>query len=117
MNSYATLFTAAFPDIRATELGFQHAATAIAAYEADAFAFAATPWDAYLAGDDGALTTAAKRGAISFFGDAGCSLCHSGTLFTDQSFHNVGVPQLGPGKGGRSTCRSGPGRHFGRRGR
>ena len=99
IDGYETLFTAAFPEVPASELGFQHAATAIAAYEADAFAFAATPWDGYLAGDDGALTMAAKRGAILFFGDAGCSLCHSGTLLTDQGFHNVAVPQLGPGKG------------------
>jgi cytochrome c peroxidase len=99
IEGYTTLFAAAYPELTADELGFQHAANAIAAYEADAFAFAVTPWDAYLAGDHGALAGAAKRGAILFFGDAGCSLCHSGSLLTDQGFHNVAVPQLGPGKG------------------
>ncbi len=99
IDGYEAMFGTAFPDVPAAELGFQHAANAIAAYEANAFAFAATLWDRYLAGDDGALDEAAKRGAILFFGDAGCALCHSGTLLTDQSYHNVGVPQLGPGKG------------------
>ena len=29
---------------------------------------------------------------------AGCSSCHSGTLQTDQKYHNIGAPQFGPGK-------------------
>ena len=33
-----------------------------------------------------------------FYGEAGCSSCHSGVLMTDQAFHNIGVPQFGPGK-------------------
>ena len=28
-----------------------------------------------------------------------CSLCHNGPAFTDNQFHNVAVPQFGPGKG------------------
>ena len=52
----------------------------------------------YLAGDKAALSDAAKRGALLFYGKAGCAQCHSGNLLTDQQFHNIGVPQLGPGK-------------------
>ena len=32
-----------------------------------------------------------------FYGRAGCSSCHSGTLMTDQKYYNILVPQIGPG--------------------
>ena len=41
---------------------------------------------------------AAKRGALLFYGEAGCAQCHSGNLLTDQQFHNIAVPQIGPGE-------------------
>ena len=31
-----------------------------------------------------------------FVGKASCSDCHRGPFFTDQQFHNLGVPQTGP---------------------
>jgi cytochrome c peroxidase len=79
-------------------LGFEHAANAIAAYEIAAFSFDDSPWDRYLKGDREALSSRAKEGALLFYGEAGCSECHSGSLLTDQQFHNIAVPQLGPGK-------------------
>jgi len=33
-----------------------------------------------------------------FYSEAKCGLCHSTNLLTDQDFHNMGVPQIGPGK-------------------
>jgi len=95
---YVELFQAAYPGVPVEQLGFEHAANALAAYEVAAFSFADSPWDRYLAGDRAALSEPAKRGAILFYGRAGCSACHSGNLLTDQQFHNIGVPQLGPGK-------------------
>ena len=95
---YVALFQAAYPDTPVEELGFEHAARAIAAYEIAAFTFADSPWDRYLAGEREVLSEAAKRGAILFYGEAGCGQCHGGNLLTDQQFHNIGVPQLGPGK-------------------
>jgi cytochrome c peroxidase len=99
IERYRDLFAAAYPDTPPEALGIQHAANAIAAYETEAFWFADTPWDAYLRGDRGAMTDRAKRGALIFFGQGRCATCHAGPLLTDQRFHNVGVPQLGPGKG------------------
>ena len=32
------------------------------------------------------------------FIETGCMACHSGPLLTDQSYHALGVPQVGPGK-------------------
>lgn len=96
--TYRELFRQAYPDVPAAELGFQHAANAIAAFEAQAFAFTNSPWDRYLAGDETALTDQAKQGALLFYGRAGCAACHSGPLFTDQQYHNIGAPQFGPGR-------------------
>ncbi len=95
---YRDLFSAAYPDLAIDQLGFQHAANAIAAFEIDAWTYLDSPWDRYLAGEDSALSDEAKQGALLFYGKAGCARCHSGNLLTDQEPHNVAVPQLGPGK-------------------
>ncbi|MFO7585011.1 MAG: cytochrome c peroxidase, partial [Anaerolineales bacterium] len=96
---YVALFTAAYPDVPTDELTFVHAANAMAAYQTTTFTFLDSPFDRYLAGDAGALDEQQKRGAILFYGQAGCASCHSGPLLTDQNFYNMLVPQLGPGKG------------------
>ena len=64
---------------------------ALSAFMQVAFAADKTAWDRFLAGADEALTPAQKRGALLFYGRAGCSHCHSGPLFSDQQFHNIGV--------------------------
>jgi len=97
--AYVDLFNAAYPDVPTDQLGFQHAANAIAAYEIATFTFEDSPYDRYLQGDTTALSPEAKRGAILFYGEAGCATCHSGGLLTDQKFHNIAVPQIGDGKG------------------
>ena len=99
IDGYVELFQEAYPDVPTTKLGFQHAANAIAAFEATQFSFIASPFDQYLEGDKTALNESAKRGAILFYGDAKCGSCHSGPLLSDQKPHNAGIPQLGPGKG------------------
>lgn len=96
---YVAKFNAAFPGTPTNTLGFQHAATAIAAFQMQAFTRTNSPLDRYLARDDAALSAEAKRGALLFFGEARCSSCHNGPLLGGQSFANVGVPQLGPGTG------------------
>ncbi len=96
---YRRLFKVVYPDIALEDLGFQHAANAIAAFEMAAFTLNDSPWDQYLAGNSKALNKAQKRGAVLFYGKANCSTCHTGPLLTDQQSHNIGVPQIGPGKG------------------
>lgn len=97
---YVDLFVAAFADVDGAEdITFVHVANAIAAFEATAWSFFDAPWDRYVVGDDLALTDQETRGALLFFGEAGCAACHSGNLFTDQAHHNIGAPQIGPGKG------------------
>ncbi len=99
LPGYVNLFNAAFPDVPADQLGFEHAANAIAAYETAAFTFTDSPWDEYLRGSQQAISDQAKRGALLFYSEAGCAECHAGDHFSDWDFHNLAVPQIGPGKG------------------
>lgn len=80
----------------------QNIAAALGAYERSQV-FVNTPWRAYVHGDDQAISQSAKRGARLFFrdsdkGGAGCASCHSGDFFTDEQYHVLAVPQVGPGK-------------------
>ncbi len=51
-----------------------------------------SPYDAYVLGDQLALNEREKRGMTLFFsGELACSSCHSGFLFTDQDFYNIGL--------------------------
>ncbi len=43
--------------------------------------------------DSAKMSPAATRGFALFKGKAGCSSCHSGTRFTDDTPHNTGVPE------------------------
>jgi cytochrome c peroxidase len=96
---YRALFRAAYPEVASLDaFHFGHAARAIAAFEIVAFGAADTPYDAYLRGDATALTDAAKRGAIVFFGRGNCAACHRGPTLSDDQHHAIGVPQVGPGK-------------------
>ncbi|GIW53252.1 MAG: methylamine utilization protein MauG [Gemmatimonadales bacterium] len=96
---YADRFRRSFPEVPASSLKFSHAAEAIAAFVIQEFARYGSPFDRYLDRDDAALSAEAKRGALLFFGRAGCGFCHNGPLLGGGSFANVGIPQFGPGVG------------------
>jgi len=70
-------------------------AKAIAAYERTLVA-TDSPFQRYVNGDDKAISKAAKRGFDLFRGKALCIECHTAPLMTDNDFHNIGVPQVGP---------------------
>lgn len=70
----------------------------IAAYEESLVAVRA-PFDTFVdgvrSGDDEkirALDAPAQRGLALFVGRAGCTLCHTGPLFSDFEFHNLAIP-------------------------
>jgi cytochrome c peroxidase len=48
-------------------------------------------FDAWLDGDDAALSESEQRGAMLFAGRGKCTSCHSGSNLTDGSFHDVGL--------------------------
>ena len=64
---------------------------AISAFEREALFCKDTAYDRWQAGDANAVGEAAKRGAELFVAKAGCATCHSGSLFTDLKYHNVGI--------------------------
>ena len=113
ISTYLEKFTVAYPGIPATQFGFQHAANAIAAFEAQTFTKTNSGFDRYLARDDNALSVDAKRGALLFFGKARCSSCHNGAMLGAQGFANAGVPQLGPGTGSVAPLDAGREENFG----
>jgi len=89
---YRQRFSRAFAD----GLNQTNIAKAIAAFERTLLTFD-SPFDRYQAGDRGALTSEQKLGRSLFFSSrTGCSSCHVAPLFTDNAFHNLGVPQVGP---------------------
>jgi cytochrome c peroxidase len=57
-----------------------------------------TRFDAWIAGDAGALSAAEIRGFRLFTGKAGCVLCHAGWRFTDDRFHDIGLRGKDPGR-------------------
>jgi cytochrome c peroxidase len=59
------------------------------------------PFDRWVNGDDHAIGDDAKAGFVLFNSKARCSSCHTGWLFTDNSFHDIGVARaadMGRGK-------------------
>jgi len=99
---YRALFLAAYPGTRFEDMTFAHASNAIGAFITDQFTFDHSPWDNFLAGDDEALTARQLAGAQTFL-TLKCSICHNGSTFSDEQFHNVAVPQVGPGVGNGPT--------------
>lgn len=57
------------------------------------------PFDRWIAGDETALSPAAKDGFALFTGRAGCADCHAGWRFTDQRFHDIGLVTDDRGRG------------------
>ncbi len=48
-------------------------------------------FDAWMSGDETALSASEQRGAQLFIGAGQCVNCHSGPFLSDQQFHNVGL--------------------------
>lgn len=82
-----------YPDLTIVEI-----ANALAAYIATAFRATDTAYDRFVSGDRGALDARQQHGLALFFGKARCANCHTPPLFTDQEFHGLGLPHIGPGR-------------------
>ena len=57
------------------------------------------PFDAWIDGDEKAISDNAKRGFALFTGKAKCAGCHTGWEFTDNDFHDVGTTTSDIGRG------------------
>jgi cytochrome c peroxidase len=100
-NSYRTLFSHLFPSVAAGgNIDFTMFGRAITEFEFT-LVFADAPIDQFARGQTEAMNLAQKRGALLFFGKAGCVACHavsgqSNEMFSDFEMHVAGVPQIAP---------------------
>ncbi|MGI9204972.1 MAG: cytochrome-c peroxidase [Woeseiaceae bacterium] len=103
-NNWLAEFQTAFASAEPAEqlITFDNIALAIGEYQRSML-FVNTPWNAYVDGDESAISTEAKQGALLFFGDlnpgVACDQCHGGDSFTDERSTITGLPQTGIGKG------------------
>ncbi|MCO4846350.1 MAG: c-type cytochrome [Yoonia sp.] len=94
---YANMFVQAFDNVNEpTEISIVEIGNALGAFIAAEWQSYDSPYDAWLRGTP--LPDAAERGRQLFFSSARCASCHAGDLFTDQSFHALGLPAFGPGR-------------------
>lgn len=91
---YRPLFDRAYPGEGIT-LGT--ITKAIAVFERTV-ASAPAPFDAWLNGDESAISDSAKRGFVLFNGAGHCAACHTGWRFTDNKFHDIGLPDEDAGR-------------------
>lgn len=89
--AYKKQFNNVFGSDAAPEL----VAKAIAAFERTLVA-RKSPFQSYVGGNSKAINASEKRGFELFRGKAMCITCHVPPLLTDNLFHNIGTPQVGP---------------------
>ena len=87
MPRYVEWFTASFPG-ETDPVSFDNFAKAIEAYEATLTTPA--PFDAWLNGDDNAMSEAQKAG-LQLFMDKGCSSCHNGVNVGGNGYYPFGL--------------------------
>jgi cytochrome c peroxidase len=87
---YAALFAAAFPG-EADAVSHDNAARAIEVFAATLIT--PGPFDAWLGGDDSALSDAEKAG-LQLFMDRGCSFCHYGPTLGGAGYYPLGLVVL-----------------------
>jgi len=92
----AAAFAVAFPE--APAISQASIAKALASY-VRSLVSPPTRFDAWIAGEAGALAAPEVRGFRLFTGKAGCVLCHVGWRFTDDRFHDIGLPGKDAGRG------------------
>jgi len=85
---YQTLFARAFPGER-DPVTADNLARAIATFERTLVSDNAL-YDAYVGGDEGALTDETRRG-MELFAEEGCATCHVPPLFSSERFEDRGV--------------------------
>src|SRR5262245_49774266 len=101
IDEYRELFGKSFPEVKDGDpINFDMFGKAIAEFEFT-LTFANAPIDRFARGHNNALTDNQKKGALLFFGKAGCVVCHavsaqSNEMFSDFKQHVLGVPQIVP---------------------
>ena len=103
-SEYRELFADIFSEVRyGGPITYEMLARAIAEFEFS-LTFSDAPIDKFARGDKSAMSVSQMRGALLFFGRAGCVQCHavsgiSNEQFSDFRQHVIGLPQLFPSNG------------------
>ncbi len=92
---YKPMFVRVFQDEGMTA---KTLAKAVATYERTVVSERA-PFDAWIEGDEKAISEEAKRGFTVFNGKAQCAACHEGWHFTNDGFQDIGLPSDDVGRG------------------
>lgn len=117
--AYRRLFGTVFPEVKAgAPITFDMFGLAIAEFEFS-LTFADAPIDRFARGERGALSVDEKKGALLFFGEARCSICHSvggasNEMFSDFQDHIIAVPQIAPALTNNDFDGAGANQDFGR---
>ena len=87
-------YRSAFQKVFGRAPTYDDLAAAIAAFERTEYAGDA-PFDRFIAGNENAIDSPARRGWVLFNGKGRCNNCHAfsivNPLFSDQKFHNIGI--------------------------
>ena len=100
-KAYRDLFGKVYPAVAAGQrITFSMIGQALSEFQVG-LTFADAPLDKFARGDRSAMSPEQKRGALLFFGKAGCVSCHatagqSNEMFSDFEMRNIGVPQIAP---------------------
>lgn len=86
---YVQLFNTAFGENESITI--ENLSRAIASFERTIVSNN-SPYDQYVNGNVGAFTSEQEEGLLLFFGKANCSSCHSGPMFSDYNYYNLGIP-------------------------
>ena len=88
IKGYKKLFSDVYGESNLTK---ENVGRAIAAFQRTLIS-GNSPFDRFdYDGDQKAISESAKRGKNLFFDKARCNLCHMGTNFSDEKFHNIGI--------------------------
>lgn len=94
LPAYRQMFNQVFP---MKGISGENIGAAIATYERTIVSNMAL-FDRWIEGDEEAISESAKRGFAVFNGKGHCAACHAGWRFTDDSFHDIGLPGNDPGR-------------------
>jgi cytochrome c peroxidase len=95
VEGYRRLFQRAYPGEGITA---RTIAKAIATFERTVVSGPA-PFDAWIAGDNDAISASAARGFLIFNTRGNCLACHGGWNLSDGGFHDIGLPSGDRGRG------------------
>ena len=91
---YAELFDKAFPDVAKEERYTPVTASFAMGSFLRSILTNEAPFQYYLKGNQLALSEKEKKGALLFFGKAGCSSCHNSPSFSSMSFFSLGTADM-----------------------